>query len=173
MEVQIGERIVDVTLLSKDKNNVNIEIDGKVYSVDVCMLQNGQCSILSDGISYNSFIVHEEGTKNYKVSLNYSTYDISMLDSQAKYMKLRKKGREQEQDDKIKAPMPSKIIKLYVKEGQAVQEGDILITLEAMKMQSNIVAAKDCEVLAVNCKEGDNVMAGQVLISLNINEAKA
>lgn len=170
MEVQIGERIAEVTLLSKDGNNVTIEVDGKVYNVDICMFANGKCSILNDGISYNPFIVHDKGSKNYKVSLNYSTYDISMLDSQAKYMKMRRKNNHSDLGNSIKAPMPSKVIKLYVEPGQSVKEGDALITLEAMKMQSSIVVTRDCKVVAVNCAEGDNVMADQTLISLGISE---
>lgn len=168
MEVQIGERIVDVTLLSKEGNKVSIEVDGKVYNVDICMFANGQCSILNGGVSYNPFIVHEDGTKSYKVSLNYSEYEISMLDSQAKYMKMKKKNRREDIGDTVKAPMPSKVINLYVEPGQKVKAGETLITLEAMKMQSSIAASSDCTVLSINCGIGDNVMADQVLIVLDV-----
>ena len=44
----------DVTLLNKEGNKVSIDIDGKVYDVDVAMLQNGTCSLLYNGNSYNA-----------------------------------------------------------------------------------------------------------------------
>ena len=46
MEVQIGNKTCEVTMLSKDGNKIKIDIDGKVYDVDVAMLQNGKISYL-------------------------------------------------------------------------------------------------------------------------------
>ena len=166
MEIKIGDRLAEVTLLSKDGNKVSIEVDGKVYNVDVCMFANGQCSILHKGISYNPFVVHEDGSKHYSVSLNYSVYDIDMLDSEAKYMRMRRKSSLDRPNDKIMAPMPSKVIKVLVEPGQRVAKGETLLVLEAMKMQSGIEASRDCVVESVGCAEGDSVMADQILISL-------
>lgn len=168
MDIKIGERLAEVTLLSKDGNKVSIEVDGKVYNIDVCMFANGQCSILHKGTSYNPFVVHQDGTKHYSVSLNYSVYDIDMLDSEAKYMRMRRKSSLVRPNDKIVAPMPSKVIRLLVEPGQKVSKGETLIVLEAMKMQSGVEASCDCVVKSVNCSEGDSVMADQVLIQLDI-----
>ena len=60
MEIQIGNRLAEATLLSKEGNNVSIEIDGKVYNVDICMFANGQVSILNNGISYNATLIKGE-----------------------------------------------------------------------------------------------------------------
>ena len=54
MEIQVGNKTLEVTLLSKEGNQVKIDIDGKVYDVDVAMLQNGTCSLIYDGNSYNA-----------------------------------------------------------------------------------------------------------------------
>lgn len=166
MEIQIGDRLSEINLISKDGDNVSIAIDGKIYNVNICMFANGQCSILNDGISYNPFIIHEKGGKHYSISLNYSVYEVDMLDSQAKYMRLRKRGGAEKQDNKISSPMPAKIIKIYVETGQQIKEGDFLLTFEAMKMQSTIQASFDCEIESVSCVEGDSVMAEQILMTL-------
>lgn len=168
MDIQVGNKTYEVTLLNKDGNNVSIDIDGKVYDVDVAMLQNGTCSILYDGNSYNAEYVKGEGGKHYNVNLNYSTYQIDMLDSQAKYMKMRKKKHDSVQADTITAPMPCKIVKMYCKPGDAVKAGDTLFTMEAMKMQSNYKVAADCEVAEVLAQDGDTVRAEQVLVRLKI-----
>ena len=169
MEIQVGNKTLEVTLLSKEGNQVKIDIDGKVYDVDVAMLQNGTCSLIYDGNSYNAELIRESGEKHYRVNLNYSTYQIDMLDSQAKYMRMRKKNDSEKQADKIKAPMPCKIVKVYVEPGQQLQPGDIVLTIEAMKMQSNISVSEACTVAEVRCAENDSVMAEQVLVSLNLN----
>ena len=67
-----------------------IDIDGQVYDVDVAMLQNGTCSIIHNGNSYKAELVKSDAGKHYRVNVNYSTYQIDMLDSQAKYMRMRK-----------------------------------------------------------------------------------
>lgn len=169
MEIQIGNRLAEVTLLSKEGNKVSIVIDGKVYNVDICMFANGQCSILNNGISYNASLVKAESGKHYRVGLNYSNYEVDMLDSQAKYMRMRKKVENEKQSDKIKSPMPCKVVKVYVAPGQELKAGDPVLTIEAMKMQSNINVTEDCKVAEVKCAEGDSVMADQVLVTLSIN----
>lgn len=73
MEIQIGNRLAEVTLLSKEGNKVSIELDGKIYNVDICMLANGQVSILNNDISYNAMLIKDESGKHYRVGLNTQT----------------------------------------------------------------------------------------------------
>jgi biotin carboxyl carrier protein len=64
----------------------------------------------------------------------------------------------------IKAPMPGLVLKVFVLEGTAVQKGDNLFVLEAMKMENIIKSPADVVVKAVKIKPGDKVEKGQVLI---------
>ncbi|WP_349948792.1 biotin/lipoyl-containing protein [Lacrimispora sp. BS-2] len=68
---------------------------------------------------------------------------------------------------KIAAPMPGKILGVKVNQGQAVKQGDVLILLEAMKMENEIVAPSDGTVASVNVAIGDSVEAGATLATLN------
>ncbi len=72
-----------------------------------------------------------------------------------------------EGDLKVAAPMPGKILGLKVSPGQAVKRGDVLILLEAMKMENEIVAPSDGTVASVNVAIGDSVEAGATLATLN------
>lgn len=134
------------------------------------MFANGQVSILNNGISYNATLIKGETGKHYRVGLNYSNYEVDMLDSQAKYMRMRKKTDNEKQADKIKSPMPCKIVKVYAQPGQELEAGDIVLTIEAMKMQSNISVTEACTVAEVRCAEGDSVMADQILVTLKLGE---
>ena len=151
---------------------MSISIDGKVYDVDIAMLQNGTCSLIYGGNSYNAELIKGEGGKHYSVNLNYSTYQIDILDSQAKYMRMRKNQGDAIQADTVTAPMPCKIVKVYVKKGDKVKAGDTLFTMEAMKMQSNYKVTTDCKIKDVLIAEGDTVRAEQVLIKLEVENAK-
>ena len=161
---------MEVTLLQKEGNHVKVDIDGKVYDVDVCMLEKNVCSIIHKGTSYNAEMTKENDGKHYHVKLNYSVYDIDMLDSQAKYMRMRRnKGAAAAgaQADTITAPMPCKIVKIFVKPGDELKAGDSVLTMEAMKMQSNYKVAEDCTVKEVLVSEGDSVMANAVMVKLD------
>ena len=66
----------------------------------------------------------------------------------------------------VPAPMPGVILKLLVKQGDAVKEGDTLAILEAMKMENEIAAPKAGTVAQVVCKVGDKVDTGAALVIL-------
>lgn len=67
----------------------------------------------------------------------------------------------------VDAPMPGNILDIKVSNGASVKAGDVLVILEAMKMENDIVAPQDGTVASVNVNKGDTVEAGQTLVSLN------
>lgn len=68
MEIHIGDRIADITQVGKEGNKVQLTIDGKPYEVDIVMAENGSCSILHNGNSFNAGLVRGEGGKSYDIS---------------------------------------------------------------------------------------------------------
>ena len=64
----------------------------------------------------------------------------------------------------LTAPMPATVIKMQVKEGDAVKKGDVVVVLEAMKMELPIRALGDATVAAVRCREGELVPADAILV---------
>lgn len=66
----------------------------------------------------------------------------------------------------INAPMPGTILKVNVANGQAVKKGDVLMVLEAMKMENEIMAPSDGTVASVNVQAGASVDSGAVLCTL-------
>lgn len=66
----------------------------------------------------------------------------------------------------VKAPLPGTIIELKVKVGQQVSVGDVVLVLEAMKMQNNIEAEFAGTVTSITVNQGDTVMEGSVLMTI-------
>ncbi len=66
----------------------------------------------------------------------------------------------------VTAPMPGTILDIKVKEGDAVSSGDVLLILEAMKMENEIMAPADGTVTSIQVQKGASVNAGDVLIVL-------
>lgn len=65
----------------------------------------------------------------------------------------------------ITAPMPGSIISVAVKAGDSFRSGQVLLVLEAMKMENEIMAPHDGRVLSVNVNAGSSVNSGDVLLS--------
>ena len=63
--------------------------------------------------------------------------------------------------------MPGTIISVNVSVGQQVKLGDVVVVLEAMKMENEICAPQDGTVATVECAAGDSVESGKVLVSMN------
>ena len=72
-----------------------------------------------------------------------------------------------ERGNVVLAPMPGKIVKINVENGQSVNKGHVLMTLEAMKMENEITAPKGGVVKEIRVNEGDNVEKGAVLVVLS------
>ena len=66
----------------------------------------------------------------------------------------------------VKAPMPGTIVSIKVNAGDTVKKGDVLVILEAMKMENEIMAPQDGKVVAVNTSNGVSVNTVDALVSL-------
>ena len=66
----------------------------------------------------------------------------------------------------VKSPLPGSIVKVLVKAGQAVKKGDVLLTMESMKMENNVAAEADGTVKAVYVEPGKTVMQDDKLLDL-------
>lgn len=64
----------------------------------------------------------------------------------------------------VKSPLPGVIVDIKVKEGDIVKRGQVIVILEAMKMENNINADKDGKVTAIKVNKGDSVLEGTDLI---------
>ena len=67
----------------------------------------------------------------------------------------------------VKAPMPGNILDVKVAAGASVKAGDVLVILEAMKMENEISAPQDGTIASVNVRKGDVVNSGDLLITMN------
>ena len=67
---------------------------------------------------------------------------------------------------KINAPMPGTVLKVNVSSGEKVQKGQVLLILEAMKMENEITASCDGKIQALQVKKGAQVNAGDVLCTI-------
>ena len=111
--------------------------------------------------------------KNYTITVNGNVYDVTVEEGtgstagEAKAAPKAAAPAGAQGAVKVNAPMPGKILKVNVNAGTAVKKGDVLLVLEAMKMENEICAPQDGTVATVECAAGDSVESGKVLVSMN------
>ena len=101
--------------------------------------------------------------KNYTITVNGNVYDVTVEEGTGSTAA----PAGAQGAVKVNAPMPGKILKVNVNAGTAVKKGDVLLVLEAMKMENEICAPQDGTVATVECAAGDSVESGKVLVSMN------
>ena len=92
------------------------------------------------------------------------TFTIEIPDATPTVQKKRSSGKKKKKSGTVSANIPGKIVTIEVKEGQQVSEGQVVLILEAMKMQNEIQAPVNGTVVSVNCGEGDSIEANVPLV---------
>ena len=117
--------------------------------------------------------------KQYTITVNGVAYDVTVEEKNGGVVSAPKAVEKsapvasapqvaaKEGNVAVSAPMPGKILAVKAKEGDSVKAGDVLLVLEAMKMENDIVAPQDGVVASINVKVGDSVESGAKLASLN------
>jgi pyruvate carboxylase len=110
--------------------------------------------------------VHEDGTRTVFFELNGQPRPVRIPDRSAVATRAPPRKAEIGDPNQIGAPMPGVVVTLAVKQGQKVARGDILLTLEAMKMEAAVRAERDGEVAAVLVRPGQAVEAKDLLVTM-------
>lgn len=118
--------------------------------------------------------------KNYRITVNGTTYDVAVEETGASASAPVAAAPKAEAPAPaapaatgsagsvvVSAPMPGKILSVKTEVGASVKKGDVLIVLEAMKMENEIVAPEDGTVASVNTQAGSQVESGDTLVTLN------
>ncbi len=163
LEININDNSSSVELLSKDGNKHQVSIDGKLYKVDLVMVEKGVYSIIYRNKSYNVELIQGREPKTYTINTLYNSYDVDIMDAEAKYLKGRK-HEDLDDDSAISSPMPGKVVKILVKIGDKVKAGDTVIIISAMKMESEYKVKRDRVIKDILVKEGDTIDGHQPLI---------
>ena len=104
-----------------------------------------------------------EGT-TWKATVGGQTFEIEMPETTVAAKPRRSGGRKKKKSGTVSANIPGKVVTVEVEEGQAVVEGQVILILEAMKMQNEIQAPVSGTVVSVECSEGEAIEANVPLV---------
>ena len=126
-------------------------------------------------------IVNEKNEGIYTVSFEGNSYTVSVSaggditsmiaasdkqNQSSNTSQVESKSTPSSDAEEVHAPLSGNILKILVNPNQSVNEGDTLLILEAMKMETEIRAARGGVVTGISVKEGDSVTVGQTLLTL-------
>jgi biotin carboxyl carrier protein len=166
VQIKLNKRIASVQILKQFENLLEIKVDEKIYQIDLMHNDEGIFSILENGRSYNIELVPKSKHKHYTAYTLYDNYDIEVIDAESRYLRNRSGVTQLVTENTISSPMPGKVIKIPVMEGDEVKKGDTVITISAMKMESEYKSPIDGTVIKIFVTEGSTVEANQKLIKI-------
>jgi len=156
-----------------------LKYKGDTMEYDIRYFSENIISLRINGNNYISKIEKNTDSEDnhmdtvFNVDINSEAFNVickSELDV------LTEKFSKGKSDSKFKndvlSPMPGAIVKLNVKDGDLVNKGDVMLVLEAMKMENEIKASRECKVKKVFVEEKSSVDKGQLLIRLDSVETK-
>jgi len=162
-KTSVNGKEYDVTI-----DNGSYSLNGKPLHLDIAEIRENEFSVISDNKSYNVEVVQlNHAEKKCTIKVNGNEYELEMKDKMD--LLLQKMGmnkRAAHAGGSLKAPMPGKVLRVDVKEGQTVKKGDSILILEAMKMENAIKAPGDGTVKSVRVKAGDAVEKGEVMVEM-------
>ncbi len=142
---EVDGKNVEYEILSKNKNQIIVKIDGKIYNAVYARKSEGKIRMLANG-------------------QNFDLEVLTDLQNRAKEYQAEKRRNSGEMQ--VAASMPGLVLKINVSEGDEVNEGDTLFILEAMKMENEIKAESPGKVKEIKVKQGDAVEKGAVILTI-------
>jgi biotin carboxyl carrier protein len=162
-EVLLAGKTTVVELVRQD-GAWKITLDGNPLDADAAEVAPNTFSVLLNGESHQIRIApRPDGTLTLHTGL--AEYHAEVTDPRI-WRGRRHGALEAEGRQHIVAPMPGKVIRLLVKQGEVVKAGQGLLVVEAMKMQNEIRSPKSGKIEKLFAIEGQAVNAGEVLLSV-------
>ena len=164
-----------------------LDIDGETVDFDVTR-DGGEILVTRNGITHRATV--EQAGATYRVAIDDAAFELTRDGDEPRgiggdRMTLAREsmaheiawvqrksaahaaGLEEPSDGEVHPLMPGGIIEVNVQAGDVVHEGDVLLVLEAMKMQNEVVAPVSGTVTEVNVRAGDNVDRGTLMVRID------
>ena len=154
------KRTVSVEKL--DDGRYAVTLDGARHQLEALALPHGAVSMLVDGDSFA--VEFEEKGDEVAVLLKGQITVVDVVDERKARLRAATAVFAVEGKQTVASPMPGKVVKVFVKVGDAVTEGQPVVVVEAMKMENELKAPKAGTVTEVAAKEGSAVENGAKLI---------
>ena len=158
---KLGDRNYTVEIEESGKSGYRVSVDGHEFLVDGKKTGRTNYSLIVDN---RSFEIEVDNTDDeYRVLVDGRNYHIRLVDERRLRVGSGPLGDEPQGRQNVSVPMPGKVIAVLVAEGDAVEKGQGLVIVEAMKMENEVRSPISGAVKEIRVKPGETVEGGAVL----------
>jgi acetyl-CoA carboxylase biotin carboxylase subunit len=165
IRISLSETEYPVIIENIKNNEYQIQFNGNAYNTSLKIIEDHKIEFFINDIFYSAFISEDLKSNAY---LSYSGFIFNLIRKDILHKDTATFRIEDyiETSNNINSPMPGKVIKVNVNEGDEVKKGDVLLIIEAMKMENRIICSKDKAIIeSVNVKAGQMVDTTTALIT--------
>jgi biotin carboxyl carrier protein len=144
----IGERQVELEIIERKGDSMTLAVDGRVGFYEFSKEKGRIAAVVHGNRTFPTVVKNPQ-----QEQLEHLLAEMGA-------------GGAGGGDMNVSAPMPGKILAVRVKPGDAVEAGQVVLVLEAMKMENEIASGGEGKVRSVKCQVGASVNTGDVLIEL-------
>ena len=165
LSIKIGENSYHVKIIDTYNDSYKIEVNKQQYFLSKQQISEVAFRICQEDKQYDIILITKTPNQ-FIINCKTHNFEVEVLDQKRLYAQLRKQSGQEEDTNYISTPIPGKIVKIPVNEGQEVADGTTVIIVEAMKMQSEYKVSGNKIIKEIKVKEGDNIDGNQILIVL-------
>lgn len=162
LKVCLGEAKIDVQVKKTLENGFVFLIDDNIYNTEIKGINESNAIITSNG-DYHKIYFSINHEKHDVVNFQGFAFEVKRFDKLIK-QDIYNTEESELTGDSVKSPMPGKVIKINCEIGQEIKKGDVLLIVEAMKMENNILAHRDGTIDEINVNQGDMVDNSVVMV---------
>lgn len=165
VSVKVDDKEISLVIEKSNSGHFEFRLGSVKQEATLRAMEAGILQLIVDGHVREFFISNDQAGVGY-VSHEGHIFKIKrddLLVEEDFFGTLESGGKDQ---GEIVSPMPGRVIKINVKAGQKVKKGNVLMVVEAMKMENNITAPKEGKVEVVLVKEGEMVDGSKELVKL-------
>ena len=146
------------------------EVGREAYNWDVSEISPNSWSVIDEKGNSFSIVLDEYSPDSKKYTFKIAGQAIEVTEQSEFDLLLKELGMSSGGTKKlkeIKAPMPGLVLNVLVSEGQEVSEGDVIVILEAMKMENVIKSSTGARVKSIRVNKGDTIDKGGVMVTFD------
>jgi biotin carboxyl carrier protein len=162
-ELRHGDRSCVAEVARIHGERLRVDIDGRSVELQAHYSTDGLLLLLIDGRSYEVSVQHGDPMT---IGVNNETVLVRVRDERERTFDLLGEAAGSSGPAQVASPMPGRVVDVLVELGQAVEEGDPVVVVEAMKMENALTATRSGVVRSIRAAVGDSVDGGQSLIEI-------
>ena len=161
--LKTGEKVISFQAEKKGDHGITLANDSCHLDIEYSVISGHHLHLVINGTPLNAYLARDGDTTTVIIrGIPYSIQDADIPETRAR----GKKGLQAIPQD-VTPPMPAVVVRILVTAGDSVKQGQSVIVVESMKMETTLTAPYDGRVRAVNVAKGDKVMPGQILVDID------